>query len=436
MTAFNTIANSISELYRPDNRPGDSLLQSQRGVNREWRQIISPPRRLNSFTQWMQRTPLRNKIVDVVSRIIHIVSLIIPTILAYGLGLVGVLIKACYPTPVIPPLPSYQQLIRAGSPPQEPLQTLSTRALSNALANNMNLANPMHRNLFNYGSEFLDRRDQINLSVAIRGGVAPQERVQSISTRVLMPALVSNTIFADRLYDDLFNYLGSEFLETRDLIGLSATSRGTYQRMRSPIIWQPILHEYRIWGATKYVLQHIRRNNQAPGYALVPVNALPKIHPMDQLRAYHRILMENEGSQKNQVFDYLARLMVGGPLAFYEIPKLSPADATSLQVEDMPASIIRGVDAKNKVFFAMLVRDRTSLIPTPEVLVFVNQGENGRINDSWLQVANGVWGPNEVKIQEQNDLNYILALFRREDLTTRNDITSAKLKASIEIVEV
>lgn len=253
------------------------------------------------------------------------------------------------------------------------------------------------------------------------------QELASIPSTDVSPSSDSRCLFRiDLIGKDICIYIAS-FLGPRDQLKSMEVSKDFCTIMRSKILWSEYLShpEYRIWGATRWNFKKI-----SGSYLFEPEGKINQEDPFQQLRIYHGLCKKNEAGPTNDFFDYLARLMPGGPIAFNAIPQLNPPNATRLQPGDMSAPIIRGRDQQDCCFFAMRLIDCADSKATPVVLIFTRSMPG----NSWIQEPNIFWKQDELKLSHRDVLGYILALIGREVLITREDLQSPTLKKTIKLV--
>ena len=219
----------------------------------------------------------------------------------------------------------------------------------------------------------------------------------------------------------------ASYLRCRDRVKSMEVSNDFYNVMRSKYLWSEYLAhpDYRIWGATRWSLVH-----RSQGYQFTSADQIYEEDPFYQLRTYHELYKSQEAGPENEFFDYLARLMPGGPLAFKAIPQLNLPNAMDLKPEEMSASLMRGKDQQGLTFFAMRLVDREESEAKPIVLLFTRSGSHG----PWVQQANAWWKENTLKVSYQDTLNYILTIIKCESLSARNIFLPPPFKKGVELV--
>lgn len=348
----------VINLYNVDSRRGDSLLEPQRYVNREWKALISP---LNDQ---------KSKIVQIAARIVVCALLIVSTLAAYLLGVAGILIKAVSPLP-----------------------TTKKRHLD-----------PL---------------------------VFPEE----ISTRTPVPASLLVPMQGPpwaglpMLPADLTRYI-LRLLPAGGLIRFMRVSKECHRLASSDILWEPALDHYGIRGPDKMWRFERIRNGATSDLRVI------SLHPTRNVAgAYEQVRCYNQLTQQGvrhfpDAFDYLARLIKGGPVGFHNIPELKLENIVALErprsiydpiervlPEHMPASLMKGFDWFGRPFLALKLIDRAANNPHEFALVFVfnNRDSSEGIPLSCYHAQAGSFAENQIKFSDQRALNYILNLIKGED---------------------
>lgn len=186
------------------------------------------------------------------------------------------------------------------------------------------------------------------------------------------------------------------FLSINDLLTLRAVSRQMqYTIDTSDVVLKPLLEGFRLWGGTNSSgHQWIRDDLRPPGLELTSIG---------QLRAYREIY-ENK---RDYFFDYIARLMPGGPIVFTGIPVRNVADIANLSTLVMKTPLMRG-EVSNGVYFAMRIQDDRTGNPAPLIFARIHN------NYFWNQLGNVHFDANHFNVN--NDVGPILSLLKGESV--------------------
>ena len=265
---------------------------------------------------------------------------------------------------------------------------------------------------------FLDIVDPFEASATSKELIVPAKCA-------IPPADGSCLLHIDHVSYDMCVYIAS-FLGPRDQLKGMEVSKEFHAIMHSKILWSRYLAhpEYRIWGATRWDLTYTSGR-----YLFASESETFENEPYQQLRMYHELREKGEIGPANEFFDYLARLMPGGPIAFNSIPSMHLENALDLQPGAMSMPIVRGTDNLNRYFFAMRLVNRGIVDAEPIVLLFTRP----TTMNGWMQEANLYWGKDELKVTNKDVLNYLLALIGKKSHFNRENF-SPILKNTIELV--
>lgn len=379
--------NVVSNLYQVDSRRGDKLLEPQRWCRKQWGYLFTP------------LTASENKWAQVAKRIVQVAFLILPTAVAYVLGVCGIVIKACVPATLDP-----------SSSVQVPL----IPDLQNEEANSSN------HGVARRQGEVLEEPIDANIEeVRTVARVNPSSKIFELSKDVVIYALA--------------------FLETQDHLNCIRVCKTFKGWAESPILWESHLShpDRRIWGATQWNFTYRGGAYCYQQEVSSCFNGMVLQDPLEQLKTYHLLKKRGEAGSSNTFFDYLARLIIGGPIAFNAFPRLSGVqDATQLQANQMTEAVVIGKDGSDRLFLALRLKDTSNLEARPFALVFVvKKLSQENSNDlCWEQVANPHWAKGQLNMAEQTHLNYILHLIRKEDLMETETGLNPLLKQNMVLV--
>lgn len=236
-----------------------------------------------------------------------------------------------------------------------------------------------------------------------------------------------------------------EFLHPQELINSMTVSKKFCNFMRLPRLWSHFLNS-----------ENLRLNGATPWKITCdasPENKEYLEHPYEQLSTYIRMFRYHLQNPTPDCFEYWARTMIGGPLAFANLPKVRLNKlAESLTVTDLKQSlaqisqpleiksysafnllnettdavmqrqhsIVMGVDTSESLFLAFLVKR------------IITQKDNNGEEESLIlfkdgvQVANGPWKAKQLRLTQLNDLNYLLDLLNGE--TPNSSLVDGKFR--------
>ncbi len=333
-------------------------------------------------------------LLSLAKRIGNVVKHFFATVLSSIPAAVGLLIKACQKEP---------QQLRAG------------------------VANPIrHRSLL----DILDRRQPAQQDIP--SNIIARERADLLKT--LDPNLLTHI---------------ATWLTPREQVTAMPTSKYVKSAMRASPLWSHFLNheDFRIHGATRWSIKPI--DPKAPQLKYTPDNKDYLEKPFEQLLTYH-VMFANNPCPEIDLFQYFARIMKGGPLAFAKIPKLrleipcenlspelldSPLSAFSKALEspftypgfDVPAhlnqgpqepslggehSFLIGFDVNNVPFFSLrVVHAETEGEGIQSMIIFAKNA------DGFFQIANGPWEANTLRLSNDTTLNFLLRLLNNETLS-------------------
>lgn len=218
----------------------------------------------------------------------------------------------------------------------------------------------------------------------------------------------------------------ASFLTIRERVTMMGVSKEWCEIARANLFWRPFLgHEaYRIWGAEADSSALVRHEH---GYAYQE-NDPADWSAFHQFRVYHDLQKRGLAGTNEGFFDYLARLMPGGPLAFDSIPYVQVENTSEVTAESMVKSVIRGSDRDGNIFIALRLADQALEEQTPVVLLFINK------NGKWIQQANAYWQEGILDVRHQTDENYVLALLGGTQLANRECFNAPKYKKTLQLV--
>jgi hypothetical protein len=168
----------------------------------------------------------------------------------------------------------------------------------------------------------------------------------------------------------------------------------------------------RFFGAAKLFTIRVQEGKY-PNYYDPRIMEMPAYHfyPRCQKKIYKELMRKGDlGS--DEALDYFCRLIPGGPVAFKAIYTLTPEDAASLTVEDLPGALARGKDKAGNLFFAMRLKvflEEGAI--TVIALVFI-QNNSGH---GWIQQANTLLPQGHIKFNNEKHLNTVLRLIKKID---------------------
>jgi hypothetical protein len=233
------------------------------------------------------------------------------------------------------------------------------------------------------------------------------------------------TNYIEQLPLEMMLYIGT-FLSPKQQLEASFVSSKFREVMTHDALWSKNLSdpEHRVWGA---VMWNCERNQETHTYQFVDNQdeggGGEKINSFKSFLAYQKLPNE-------PVLKYLGRLLPGGPIAYNEYPTikfLSP-DWSTLEIN---SSFLKGQDSLNNYFFALRIMKPED--NEPVALIF-RQVKNAHGFLKWKQEANKYWTQDELNLEENDTLNYVLALLRRESRESLERFKAPFLYKSIQLI--